>query len=35
MILLPDINDRMPRSEAEAIFNLIKPIGNVLRYGFS
>lgn len=35
MILLPDINDRMPRSEAEAIFNLIKPIGKVLRYGFS
>lgn len=33
--LLPDINDRMPRSEAESIFNLIKPIGKVLRYGFS
>ncbi|KAG1807102.1 uncharacterized protein BJ212DRAFT_765242 [Suillus subaureus] len=30
-----DINDRMPRSEAESIFNLIKPIGKVLRCGFS
>jgi hypothetical protein len=25
----------MPRSEAESIFNLIKPIGKVLRCGFS
>jgi hypothetical protein len=24
---LVDINDRMPRSEAEQIFNLIQPIG--------
>jgi DNA polymerase lambda len=35
IFLLPDINDRMPRSEAEDIFNLIKPIGKVSRYGFS
>jgi hypothetical protein len=25
-----DINDRMPRQEAKAIFDLIKPIGDVV-----
>lgn len=27
-----DINERMPRLEAKAIFDLIKPIGDVVRY---
>jgi DNA polymerase lambda len=27
-----DINDRMPRQEAKAIFDLIKPIGDVVWY---
>ena len=27
---LSDINDRMPREEARAIFDLIKPIGILL-----
>lgn len=27
LILIEDINSRMPREEAEAIYNLIKPVG--------
>jgi DNA polymerase lambda len=30
--LSPDINDRMPRDEAKAIFDLIKPIGDVAQW---